>query len=346
MDDPDGHPIGLAPILLTDKEPFESVFRGLAQPISDYSFANTFIWSTCLKLYKLQTDRHVCVLANGTGDLTLLIPPMPEPGATDADLRDCLKTCFDVMDEYNQRLNAGVERSRIEYVSDELLARMTGLRNLPLNITPFSGDYVYDISAMIELGGNKLKSKRHARSKFTRDYPDHRVEDLTEQHVPACLNLLHLWQHHGDASHAGEITDQLVGSDVLRHRDSMACEMALRHFRQLGLVGMALMVGPQLIGFTLGEPIGSSQASILIEKTHPEFNGAAQYIFSAFCARYWSHLPECNVGDDWGIPSLRNVKASYRPIRRMAKHTVTLQRKLTVHIPAPVVVTTDASARV
>ena len=104
MDDPDGQRFGLAHVQLTDKPIFDGVFGNLAQPISDYTFANTFIWSTSLKLYWAQMDRHLCVFANGTGDLTMLMPPMPQPGATDADLRDCVVNCFDLMDRYAREL--------------------------------------------------------------------------------------------------------------------------------------------------------------------------------------------------------------------------------------------------
>ena len=77
MDDPDGQRFGLAPIRLTDKPLFDRVFAGLAQPISDYTFANTFVWGSSLALYWQRIDRHLCVFANGSGDLTLLLPPMP-----------------------------------------------------------------------------------------------------------------------------------------------------------------------------------------------------------------------------------------------------------------------------
>jgi ribosomal-protein-alanine N-acetyltransferase len=301
----------------------------LKAPISDYGFAGTFIWGSSLKLYWAHIDRHVCVFANGTGDLTMLMPPLPEAGATAADLRDCVADCFEIMDRYNDR-HAERARSRIEYVSDEVLEWFSSAPGLSLSAAPMSGDYVYDMARMIDLAGGNLKSKRHARTRFVRDFPDHRTEAFDDRHIPACLELLQTWVSNGDAVHEGEVNDAHVGTDVLRHRDDLASRTALQRWRELGLTGMVLFVGDRLAGFTLGEALSPSQAFILIEKTHPDFHGSAQFIFSEFCRQYWSQYPECNVGDDWGIPSLRFTKQSYRPIRMINKYTLTRQAALVV----------------
>jgi ribosomal-protein-alanine N-acetyltransferase len=166
-----------------------------------------------------------------------------------------------------------------------------------------------------------------------RDFPDWRTEHLCEQHEAACLELLRLWQKHGDASHEGEVNDVHIGSDILRHRDSLAAELAVRHRAELGLRGMVLIVGEnpgKVIGFTLGEAISPTQASILVEKTHPDYHGAPQVIFSEFCRLCWSDHPECNAGDDWGIPSLRFTKQSYRPSRLLSKYVLTRQSPVVV----------------
>ncbi len=319
----------LRPIALEDRPQFDRVFSRLKAPISDYAFAGTFIWGSSLKVYWARIDRHLCVFANGTGDLTMLLPPLGEAGATATDLRHCVQNCFDVMDRYNVRF-AERARSRIEYVSDEVLERFSAAPGLSLSAAPMSGDYVYDMARMIDLAGGNLKSKRHARSKFVRDFPDCRTEAFDDRHVPACLQLLDTWVANGDLTHEGEVNDAHVGTDLLRHRDDLASRTALELWRELGLKGMVLLVGDRLVGFTLGEALSASQAFILIEKTHPDYHGSAQYIFSEYCRQFWSEYPECNVGDDWGIPSLRFTKQSYRPARMINKYTLTRQAALVV----------------
>ncbi len=349
MDDPGGQPFGLAPLQLADKHHFDDTLRALGLRLSDYSFANCFIWSASLKLYWKLVHRHMCLFANGTGDLTMLLPPIPQPGAGTDELRQAVGECFDIMDAYNRDVAGDVHHSRIEYISDEMLERLNSCTGfdagqMRLSAAPMSSDYIYDMARMIDLAGGNLKSKRHARSKFMRDYPNHRTATLTEALVPECLALLDLWVEHGDAVHLGETSDVAhLGTDVLRHRDHLACQNALRHFATLGLEGMVLLVDDKVVGFTLGEALSATQASILIEKTHPDYHGAPQFIFSEFCRLHWSHLAECNVGDDWGIPSLRFTKQSYRPTRLLSKYT--LARPQSCPLPAVMVsqtLTTEA----
>jgi len=325
MDLPLTGPLGLARLSLTDKSTFDAAFRTLAQPISDYSFASSFCWGMAMGLYFARAHRHICLFANGS-DLTMLMPPLAEAGATPEDLKRCLADCFETMDAWNQA-HGGKHLSRIEYVSDEMLERINTIidGDLRLSAAPMGGDYIYPIANMIDLAGKSLKSKRHAKTGFMRDFPDHRVEILQQHHVPLCLELLNRWRSHGDTVHEGQVTldtEQKSTAD-LRRRDQIACTTAVEQYEALGLRGMVLFVGDKLVGYTLGESLSPSQASILFEKTDPDYHGAPQFIFSEFCRLCWSDKPEINVGDDWGIPTLRFTKQSYRPSRTPLKYVLT-----------------------
>lgn len=327
QDDPDPtwavfNGLNLKPITLEDQPLFRQALTRLAMPVSDYSFANTVTWNRSLRLGHQVAHNHLCVFANGTGDLSMLMPPLPLPGATDADLRAALEHAFNVMDTYNR----DCALSRIEYVSDEMIERINAVTggDLQLSAAPMGGDYVYPVPAMIDLPGKSLKSKRHARNHFIAHHPNHTTERMTQQHVATCIALLERWHTHGDAAHVGEITvDTATGTDTLRGREAIACRVALEHFDTLGLTGLCLFVDNQLIGFTLGEELTPGHASVLFEKTDPDYDGAAAFIYAEFCRQCWSHCAEVNAGDDWGIPSLRFTKSSYRPSRMLNKSILT-----------------------
>jgi hypothetical protein len=325
-EEPDGQ-CGLSPIALTDQSIVQSAFSNLAQPVSDYSFASVYIWRSALRLWWTRRHQHVCLFANGFEDLTMLAPPVPEPGATTAGLRRALEEAFEIMDAYNAGHDGACAGSRIEYVSDEMLERVSDVcgGGLRLSAGPMSGDYLYAVGDMIDLPGGAFRSKRRLRLKFLRDTPDWRTAPLGDEHTAACLELLDVWQRHADAKHEGQTTedDRRTQTAVLRRRETSACELALMHREQLSLTGMALYSGPRLVGFTLGERLSPAQASIVIEKTHPECEGAPQFIFSEFCRQCWRDYPEINVGDDWGIPTLRFTKESYHPCRRLNKYVLT-----------------------
>ena len=323
MNDNDGPLSGLVPLRLSDRPLIHDIFSRQANPISDYSFACTFIWSASLKIYWKQIHRHLCIFANGTGDLTLLSPPLPEPGAAANDMARCLRDCFAIMDGYNDRYSNRAH-SRIEYVSEDLLARMRAAPGFDLVAAPMSADYVYDMARMIDLAGGPLQSKRSARARFMRRFPDHRTEPLRPEHRQACVSLLLRWQKRVEEKFADEPPSaESTSPGVLRRREVAACEYALDGMDALGLKGLALWVGSELVGFTLGEALTPRQASVLIEKTHPDFVGAPQYIFSEFCRQCWADFPECNAGDDCGMPTLQFTKETYRPVRRLNKYCLT-----------------------
>ena len=339
--------LGLRPVELADGPLFRRYFATLADPLSDYTFAQIYTWRNSLHLAWREIDRHLCVFANGCGDLTLLVPPIGDTGS-DAALRQAA----DLMDGYNAA--AGVpDRTRVEYASDELLARLdrAGLAT----VAPMGTDYVYDTARMIDLAGGDLASKRQARNRFARLYR-HRVEAFDPaKHLDGCLALLHQWRQHQDATHAAEPTTNAVK----RQKESIATELALRSAADLGLRGMVVLVEGEgeglevrgqrsgqtspdacsltpdltpltsdlppltsLRGFTFGEPLTAGQSSIVIEKTDLATKGLAQFIFSEFCRRDWADRPLCNVGDDWGLESLAWTKMSYRPVRLVQKYTL------------------------
>ncbi|MEX2215126.1 MAG: phosphatidylglycerol lysyltransferase domain-containing protein [Phycisphaeraceae bacterium] len=349
MDDdlPDGRP-GLALLSLSNKAEFDAAFAALAQPISDYSFAAAFCWGQAMGLYFARLNGHLCLFANGS-DLTMLLPPIAEPGATGEDLRACLTRAFELMDSWNKD-HGGLHLSRIEYVSDEMLERIRSVTggsaegSLQLSAAPMGGDYIYPVANMIDLPGGDLKSKRGAKNRFIREYPSHRAELMQPEHKPLCLELLNRWRSHGDTVHEGQVTldSQQKSTADLRRRDQIACTTAVERFDDLGMKGMVLFVDDKLVGFTLGESLSPSQASILFEKTDPQYNGVAQFIFSEFCRLCWKDKPEINVGDDWGIPTLRFTKQSYRPTRTPAKYVMT--RPVSVPVMETAVVPVEASA--
>ncbi len=327
---------GPHPVTLEDRPLFDAAFATLKQPISDSTFACTFMWAEALGTTWAEIDGHLCVFANGE-DLTMLLPPIALPGAEGGRLGSVIGACFEIMDAYNAP-RRGVDRSRIEYVSDEMLERVNAVRDLRLSATPLWSDYVYDTQRLIDLGGGDLKSKRHARSKFLRDFPEHRVEELAPAHVPACMALLDHWADHADETHEGETNDTHLGTDILRRKDRSATRRALEHARALGLSGLVVTVGDRLAGFTLGHAISPLQSVVLVEKTDPDFPGCPQLIFSEFCRRSLHAHPECNAGDDWGIPTLRFTKQSYRPTRLLNKHALTRQSVMqtsTNHVDTP-----------
>src|SRR6185437_13798209 len=111
-------PYGLQSIELGDRPTFDAHFATLARPLSDYTFSQLYTWRNSLRILWKMIRGHLCVFANGTGDLTLLMPPIGDTGSDAA-----LAEAFELMNAYNARRGV-LDRSRVEYVSAELLGRL------------------------------------------------------------------------------------------------------------------------------------------------------------------------------------------------------------------------------
>jgi len=303
-DDPFGS-YGLRKVHLEDKPLFDLHFSTGRSRLSDYTFANTFIWRDSIHLrWKVIRD-CLCVFANGDGGLTMLFPPVGE-GDINAAVGQCVALC----DDYNAAAHLD-QWTRIEYVGQETLEKLPAG---DFSATAMSGDYVYSTARMIDLAGGDLASKRQARNRFARRY-EARTEPFEPRHTQRCLHLLGLWRQ--QAEHAAPASTASV--QIKRNKEIAATADVIRHGRELGLQGMVLYAGGELVGFTFGELMDEQTCSILVEKTDRNFVGSANYIFSEFCRQYWAATTWCNVGDDWEVPSLAWTKQSYRPAMRLPK---------------------------
>jgi ribosomal protein S18 acetylase RimI-like enzyme len=318
---------GLRPVTLADRPAMEAYFNSLRLPLSDYTFSQLFTWRNSLRIAWNVIENHLCVFANGSGDLTLLLPPI---GDTHSDR--ALARATEIMDQYNS-VHACREKSRIEYVSEELLARFDRAK---FAVSPQGTDYLYDVNRMIDLAGGDLASKRQAKNRFMRNHR-HRVEAYdAARHFNACRDLLNSWKERQDGAHAGDDTS----SFIKRTKESLATQLSLEHAQDLGLRGLVVYVqdeqgGESIKGFTFGEALGSDQSSIVVEKTDLECKGLAQFIFSEFCRTVWSDRPLVNAGDDWGLETLAWTKSSYRPIQLLKKYVVTPPMRVAVAMPTP-----------
>jgi len=322
MDDDPALGFGLKPVSLSDQALIDSYFQSLKNPLSDYTFSQLYTWRNSLRILWTQLEGYLCVFANGSGDLTMLAPPIA-PDDDRSGARKALAGAWEIMQEYNNA-HGVPSHTRVEYASEELLACFDPQR---LDAQRMGMDYIYDVNRMIDLAGGDLASKRQARNRFQRNYA-YRVEPYcAPQHETECRRLLAFWKNRQDAAHSA-----YAGINGLkRQKEALACQLTIECAQQIGLRGIVVYVREtpdsawSLRGFTFGEHLGTSQSSIVIEKTDLQIKGLAQFIFSEFCRQCWNDRPLVNVGDDWGLESLAWTKMSYRPVKLLNKYSFTMQ---------------------
>lgn len=334
----------LSSITIDDQPLFAAALASLYEPISDASFTASLCWSEPLQLRKAIIEGHLCLFSAADGDLSMMLPPLPLSPTEAWRLPDAVEACFAIMDQANAD-GPGVNRSRIEYVSEELTGRILGTTWMDLVQEPMHGDYVYPRDDLVELAGGDLKGKRKLRSKFLRENPDITTGPIRPEDIPECVRLLAQWREAADIRHEGEANERLMGVDILRERDEQSTIRFLELIEPLGLESMTVRVAGRLVGFTIGEWLSPTMGVVCVEKTEPGLAGAPQFIYSEFCRVNFAGATEINAGDDWGIASLRYTKTSYRPSRMLAKYTIARRPRLEMGSPETTIVRTLTQRR-
>lgn len=320
----------LYPFTIDAKPLFDRYAGMLNVQLSDYTFANNFIWlSQKSGFYQIIADCF-CLFALNGNCLSMLLPPLGRP----EDQSKALDECFRIMDGYNP--HPGLSEVEFVYRDFANLLNPDGVVEsgawLPERSLP---DYIYRTADLIELKGNAYKTKRGEINQFRRAHPNHRLETLGPQHRDGIRALLETWLK-------GRL--QLLTADAIAdffytvEQERRAIDRALTHYDTLGLTGLCLFIDDRLEGFTFGERITPDVANVLAEKTNFAIPGSAQYLFREY-TKTFSDCTFVNVGDDLGLENLRRVKMSYRPALfgdkiTLRRHPVAAARESKTPVPA------------
>ena len=295
----------------------------LATDASDYTFAANYLWiSKGSGFYSIIEDSF-CFFLLINGELSMLLPPIGK-------LENCSKaieTCFAIMEENNQY----PAYTKVEYVDEKILSVFAGHVEEDAEIydlfdsyvieRSFS-DYVYHCDDLINLSGNSYKNKRNEINKFTSIHPDRELQLLNPtKHGANILVLLDKWISERMKYLPNEQSDAFLDGI---YDERFAVKRMLRDYEVLGLIGLVIIIDGVLVGFTVGEMINNTTASVIVEKTDFNILGCAQFIFREFAKLLSSNygVSYINVGDDMGFENLKKVKLSYRPARMLPKYTI------------------------
>ncbi|WP_444995509.1 DUF2156 domain-containing protein [Aliikangiella sp. IMCC44359] len=308
---------------LTAKPIMERYLYLLEMDTSDYTFAANYLWiSKGSGFYSIIEDTF-CFFLLSNGELSMLLPPIGK-------LENCLKaveTCFAIMEENNQY----PAYTKIEYIDEKILSALAGHLEKDAEIfdlfedyvieRSFS-DYIYHCDDLIKLSGNSYKNKRNEINKFISIHPNHELQLLnTRDHGDNIMVLLDKWISERMKYLPNEQSDAFLDGI---YDERFAIKRMLRDYEALELIGLVIIIDGVLSGFTVGEKINNTTASVIIEKTDFNILGCAQFIFREFAKLLSSNYDVIyiNVGDDMGFENLKKVKLSYRPTKMLPKYTI------------------------
>jgi uncharacterized protein len=174
-------------------------------------------------------------------------------------------------------------------------------------------DYIYSVSDLIELSGNRFHNKKNLFNQFIKTY-EFRYVDFGAKLIEQASAMQEDWCMWRDCE----------SSDLLA-AENRAILRVLDHWDRFEkIMGGALFVENIIIAYTLAEPLSGDTLVIHFEKGCPAYKGAYQAINQMFLARSADGFHFVNREQDLGSEGLRKAKLSYKPVSFLEKSKVTV----------------------
>lgn len=179
-------------------------------------------------------------------------------------------------------------------------------------------DYVYDIHDLADLRGRKFQSKRNHFNRFCADHPEHQVIPMTNDILPLVKAFVENW-------YARRRETDPLGDYLL---ENLAMARMFNHWDELGMEGIAVMDGGEILAVTAGSRLSEHTFDIHFEKALETVPGAYNAVNCQFARYLRLKYPEVtflNREDDMGLEGLRTAKLSYRPHHMVEKYWAYVQ---------------------
>ena len=174
-------------------------------------------------------------------------------------------------------------------------------------------DYLYDVSELVTLKGNRFHKKKNLLNQFIKKYA-YAYSPLGPDQIDRALSLQSDWCTWRDCENL-----DTLGSE------NRAIQRILTHWKDLAdLMGGTLSVEDRMVAYTVAERLTDSVVLIHFEKANPDYRGAYQAINQMFLAHNEHAFKSVNREQDLDDEGLRNAKLSYHPVGFMHKYQVTI----------------------
>ena len=284
--------IDFQPLSLGDRNRCEQYLLDGTERGCEYSFANLYLWGRqrCavvgnqLVLFSQFNRRTVYPFPAGSAD---------KKCALDAIIADAKERGIPC------RIT-GLNQDNIAYIE----AEYPGMFRFHCDRDSY--DYVYDIHDLADLKGRKYQKKRNHYNRFRERFPYYTVEALSVENISAVTEMTEFW-------YSDRLREDPQGD---YHMERAALSKALAHYAALGMEGLVLRDGGQILAFTLGSPLSGNTFDIHFEKARQDVDGAYAVINCEFARYLRSKHPQLqflNREDDLGLEGLRKAKLSYYP---------------------------------
>ncbi|MFZ2603286.1 MAG: phosphatidylglycerol lysyltransferase domain-containing protein [Candidatus Omnitrophota bacterium] len=285
----------LNPLSLKDKNLVNDFLRLTRHELSVYAFENIFIWNRFYEILWQIIDDNLCVFLKDKIGCFLYLAPLGRQVSIKA-----VNEAFSIMDGYNR--NKDISRVENTEEKDVALFKAWGYK---CNVK--SCDYICARVDLVDLRGDKFKSKRACYNYFTKNNK-FEVLPYSAGYKKGCLALYDFWQGQRKAKTEDKLYQAML-------EDNRVCLTALLdNYKDLDVTGKIVKIAGRLAAFSFGYELNPDIFCVLYELTDLSVKGLAQFIFREFCRQ----LPDykyINIMDDSGLENLKQVKLSYHPVK-------------------------------
>jgi len=292
----------LKSLSLRHKNLFDKFLNILSHELAVYAFANIYIWKGLFDISWVIIEDSLCVFFKDKTGAFLYLPPLG------GEIKPTVvETAFKIMDN----LNKNRDISRIENVEEK---DISFYKRLGYECVSKPFDYICLREELVELKGERFKSKRACYNYFLKHY-QYTYEPFSLKDKGACLCLYRLWMSQRETKSQDPVYRGML-------KDSLnALKILLDYYRQLDITGRVIKINQKLKAFSFGFPLNKDIFCIQYEITDLSIKGLAQFIFREFCSELnpYSYI---NIMDDSGLANLSRVKLSYHPARMAPSYIV------------------------
>jgi hypothetical protein len=296
----------LKPLHIKNKLLFDKFFNLRHHELSVYAFLNVYIWKGLFDIYWAIIHDSLCIFFKDRLGCFLYLSPPAERSSPQA-----ITAAFEIMDKHNKKRTI----SRIENIEEK---EVDFYKNLGYVCTEKFPEYLCQRRDLVQLRGNRFKSKRACVNYFQKHY-HFEYCPFAARYRNDCLKLYDYWMGERQEKYKDIVYQGMLG-------DSRKClEVLLDNFGKLNFNSGLVKIDNRIKAFTFGFSLSRDTFCILYEISDLSIKGLSQYVFRRFSAEQKSYH-YVNIMDDSGLENLRKVKLSYHPVKLVPAYIATRQQ--------------------
>ena len=284
---------------LSQKEDYEKILFACSGRSCEYAFANMYLWGRqegaffpdCVVFFSHFNGKSIYPYPMGAGDRRAALERIL------ADARQRGIPC---------RIT-----SMTKAEAEELEGWFPGKFLIRTDRDGF--DYVYAIDDLADLKGRKFQKKRNHVNRFRAEYPEAVSVPLEPDNLEKAQEMVEDWYRQ-------RLEEDPHGEYLL---ERIAMDRAFRHFKALGMEGLMLMDGDQVLAVTMASRLSRNTMDVHFEKARedvPEAYAAVNCEFARYLRLKYPEVRWLNREDDVGLEGLRKAKLSYNPDHMIPKY--------------------------